>query len=76
MSIGVTPDAVLPADVDESVPKGELPRQHATGVVNDPVRQHDRGRQAYEQGMVHEEGDVPAGEERLVARAGEGKHDA
>jgi septum formation protein len=27
--IGVTPDAVLPADVDESVPKGELPRQHA-----------------------------------------------
>src|SRR3954454_16115997 len=27
--IGVTPDAVLPADVDESVPKGELPRDHA-----------------------------------------------
>ena len=27
--IGVTPDAVLPADVDESVPRGELPRQHA-----------------------------------------------
>jgi septum formation protein len=27
--IGVTPDAVLPADVDESVPKGELPREHA-----------------------------------------------
>jgi septum formation protein len=27
--IGVTPDAVLPADIDESVPKGELPRQHA-----------------------------------------------
>jgi len=27
--IGVTPDAVVPADVDESVPKGELPRQHA-----------------------------------------------
>jgi septum formation protein len=27
--IGVTPDAVLPADVDESVPKGELPGQHA-----------------------------------------------
>ena len=27
--IGVVPDAVLPADVDESVPKGELPRQHA-----------------------------------------------
>jgi nucleoside triphosphate pyrophosphatase len=27
--IGVTPDTVLPADVDESVPKGELPRAHA-----------------------------------------------
>ena len=27
--IGVTPDAVAPADIDETVPKGELPRQHA-----------------------------------------------
>jgi len=27
--IGVTPDAVAPADVDESVPTGELPRTHA-----------------------------------------------
>jgi septum formation protein len=27
--IGVVPDAVQPADVDESVPKGELPRAHA-----------------------------------------------
>ena len=27
--IGVTPDAVVPADIDESVPKGELPREHA-----------------------------------------------
>jgi septum formation protein len=27
--IGVTPNAVIPADVDESVPRGELPRQHA-----------------------------------------------
>jgi septum formation protein len=27
--IGVTPDAVLAADIDETVPKGELPRQHA-----------------------------------------------
>ena len=27
--IGVVPDAVDPADVDESVPKGELPRAHA-----------------------------------------------
>src|SRR5437868_14143355 len=27
--IGVTPDAVVPADIDESVPRGEQPRQHA-----------------------------------------------
>jgi septum formation protein len=27
--IGVVPDAVVPADVDENVPKGELPRDHA-----------------------------------------------
>ena len=27
--IGVTPDAVIPAEIDESVPKGELPRVHA-----------------------------------------------
>jgi len=26
--IGVTPDGVVPADIDESVPKGELPREH------------------------------------------------
>jgi septum formation protein len=27
--IGVAPDAVIPADIDESVPKGERPREHA-----------------------------------------------
>src|SRR5687768_8733519 len=27
--IGVVPDAIVPAEVDESVPKGELPRVHA-----------------------------------------------
>jgi len=27
--MGVKPDAVIPADVDERVPKGELPREHA-----------------------------------------------
>jgi septum formation protein len=27
--IGVVPDSIVPADVDESVPKGELPRDHA-----------------------------------------------
>jgi len=27
--IGVTPDAIVPAEIDESVPRGELPRAHA-----------------------------------------------
>jgi septum formation protein len=27
--IGVVPDEVIPADIDESVPKGELPREHS-----------------------------------------------
>jgi nucleoside triphosphate pyrophosphatase len=27
--IGVVPDAIVPADIDETIPKGELPRQHA-----------------------------------------------
>jgi septum formation protein len=27
--IGITPDAILPADIDESVPSGELPKAHA-----------------------------------------------
>jgi septum formation protein len=27
--IGVVPDGIVPADIDESVPKGELPRAHA-----------------------------------------------
>jgi septum formation protein len=27
--IGVKPDAIIPADIDESVPRGELPRVHA-----------------------------------------------
>jgi septum formation protein len=27
--IGVKPDAIVPADIDESVPSGELPRKHA-----------------------------------------------
>ena len=27
--IGVVPDAVVPAEIDESVPRGELPREHA-----------------------------------------------
>ncbi|MEO6359880.1 MAG: nucleoside triphosphate pyrophosphatase [Sphingomicrobium sp.] len=27
--IGIVPDEVLPSEIDESVPKGELPREHA-----------------------------------------------
>src|SRR4030095_11258771 len=27
--IGIHPDLVVPADIDETVPKGELPREHA-----------------------------------------------
>ncbi len=27
--IGIVPDGIVPADIDESIPKGELPREHA-----------------------------------------------
>jgi septum formation protein len=33
--IGIVPDAVLPADVDESVPRGELPRDHAVRLARE-----------------------------------------
>ena len=33
--IGVTPDAVAPADIDESVPRGELPRVHAVRLAEE-----------------------------------------
>jgi septum formation protein len=36
--IGVTPDDVVPADVDESVPKGELPRQHALRLAREKAQ--------------------------------------
>ena len=36
--IGVVPDAVLPADVDESVPKGELPREHALRLAREKAQ--------------------------------------
>ena len=32
--IGVVPDEVVPADIDESVPRGELPREHETTAVH------------------------------------------
>jgi septum formation protein len=36
--IGVTPDAVIPADVDESVPRGELPREHALRLAREKAQ--------------------------------------
>lgn len=33
--IGIAPDAVLPADIDESVPPGELPREHAARLARE-----------------------------------------
>jgi septum formation protein len=36
--IGVVPDAVLPADVDESVPRGELPRVHAVRLAREKAQ--------------------------------------
>jgi septum formation protein len=36
--IGVVPDAVLPADVDESISKGELPRQHALRLAREKAQ--------------------------------------
>jgi septum formation protein len=36
--IGVVPDAVAPADVDESVPRGELPRDHALRLAVEKAR--------------------------------------
>jgi septum formation protein len=33
--IGVVPDAVLPADIDESVTRGELPRDHASRLARE-----------------------------------------
>ena len=33
--IGVVPDGVVPADIDESIPKGELPRDHAVRLARE-----------------------------------------
>ena len=41
--IGITPDSIEPADIDESVPKGELPRLHAQRLAREKanaVAQH------------------------------------
>jgi septum formation protein len=42
--IGVTPDAIVPADIDESVPRGELPRVYAIRLAREKAeavaRQH------------------------------------
>jgi septum formation protein len=36
--VGITPDAILPAAIDESVPKGELPRIHALRLAAEKAR--------------------------------------
>jgi len=36
--IAVKPDAVHPADIDESVPRGELPRQHASRLAREKAQ--------------------------------------
>ena len=36
--IGVVPDAVVPADIDESVPRGELPREHAMRLAREKAQ--------------------------------------
>jgi septum formation protein len=36
--IGVAPDAVIPADIDERVPRGELPRQHALRLAREKAQ--------------------------------------
>lgn len=36
--IGVVPDAVVPAKIDESVPKGELPRRHALRLAREKAQ--------------------------------------
>ena len=46
--IGVVPDAVVPADVDESVPKGEVPRQHAVRLAREKAEAVAALREEYE----------------------------
>jgi septum formation protein len=36
--IGVTPDEVMPPDIDESVPRGELPRAHAERLAREKAQ--------------------------------------
>ncbi|HEX4177505.1 MAG TPA: nucleoside triphosphate pyrophosphatase [Rhizomicrobium sp.] len=36
--VGITPDAILPAAIDESVKKGELPRAHAMRLATEKAR--------------------------------------
>jgi septum formation protein len=37
--IGVRPDAIVPADIDESVEQGELPREHARRLAREKARE-------------------------------------
>jgi septum formation protein len=36
--IGITPDAIVPAEIDESIRKGELPRMHAQRLAEEKAR--------------------------------------
>jgi septum formation protein len=36
--IGIVPDEVVPADIDESVPRGELPREHALRLAREKAQ--------------------------------------
>src|SRR6476620_8653217 len=36
--IGVVPDAIVPAEIDESVPRGELPRDHAARLAREKAQ--------------------------------------
>jgi septum formation protein len=40
--IGITPDAVIPAQIDESIRKGELPRVHAQRLAEEKARSFEQ----------------------------------
>ena len=42
--VGVVPDAVIPAEIDESVPKGELPRDHALRLAREKAAAVSKGK--------------------------------
>ena len=44
--IGVKPDAVVPSDIDESVPRGDLPRQHALRLAREKAAARKESKRA------------------------------